>query len=246
MLSTPPASGSADPGSAGPGFAPGRVRRRRAAWLALSAAAAAGLLAGCASATSPQSGGTPAAGKSTQPAQGQGGTAPASPASPAGTGAAAPGLGSLTRCPASSLKVTVAASQAGAAMGSSYYPVDFTNTASTPCGLYGYPGVSFVTSGDGAAQPIGAPAQQNPQFGNVAVRLAAGGVAHAWLQVSQAGNYPSATCGPVTAHWLRVYAPGETQALYVNKTFSACSSNSVQLLTVMPVRPGQGVQGSTP
>jgi hypothetical protein len=50
----------------------------------------------------------------------------------------------------------------------------------------------------------------------------------------------------VTAHWLRIYAPGETQALYVNQSFSACSSHGVQLLTVMPVRPGQGVQGSTP
>jgi len=212
----------------------------------VAAVAAAGLLAGCASATSSQAGSSPATGKSTQPAQGQGGTAPASPASPAGTGAAVPGLGRLAPCQASTLKVTVNATQTGVAVGSSYYPVDFTNTASAPCGLYGYPGVSFVTSGDGAAQQIGAAAQQNAGFGKVAVRLAAGGVAHAWLQVSQAGNYPSTTCQPVTAHWLRVYAPGQTQALYVSQTFSACSSDGVQLLTVMPVRPGQGVQGSTP
>jgi hypothetical protein len=155
-------------------------------------------------------------------------------------------LGGLALCQPSSLRVTVNTSQTGVAMGSSYYPVDFTNTASSACGLYGYPGVSFVTSGDGAARQIGAAAQEKPGFGKVAVRLPAGGVAHAWLQVSQAGNYPSATCRPVTAHWLRIYAPGETQALYVNQSFSACSSHGVQLLTVMPVRPGQGVQGSTP
>lgn len=35
--------------------------------------------------------------------------------------------------------------------------------------------------------------------------------------VSQAGSYPSATCQPVIAHWLPIYAPGETQALYVNQ-----------------------------
>jgi uncharacterized protein DUF4232 len=257
MLSIPPASGSATSGSgtsgsatsgsaasgfAASGVAAGRARGRRAAWLTVAAAAAAGLLAGCASAPS-SPGSSPATGKSTQPAQGQGGTAPASPA---GTGAAVPGLGSLALCQASALKVTVNATQTGVAVGSSYYPVDFTNTASAPCGLYGYPGVSFVTSGDGAAHQIGAAAQQNPGFGKVAVRLAAGGVAHAWLQVSQAGNYPSKTCQPVTAHWLRVYAPGQTQALYVNQSFSACSSDGVQLLTVMPVRSGQGVQGSTP
>ena len=74
----------------------------------------------------------------------------------------------------------------------------------------------------------------------------AGGVAHAWLQVAEAGNYPAATCQPVTAHWLRVYAPGETQALYVSHAFDACSSDSAPLLTVMPVRSGQGVQGTTP
>jgi Domain of unknown function (DUF4232) len=246
MLSTPPGPGSAGSGFVGSGLVPGRARGRRAAWLAVAAAVAGGLLAGCASATTPQAASTPAAGKATQPAQGQGGTAPASPASPAGTGAAVPGLGGLALCQPSSLHVTVNTSQTGVAMGSSYYPVDFTNTASASCGLYGYPGVSFVTSGDGAARQIGAAAQENPGFGKVAVRLPAGGVAHAWLQVSRAGNYPSATCQPVTAHWLRIYAPGETQALYVSQSFSACASHGVQLLTVMPVRPGQGVQGSTP
>ncbi len=212
------------------------------AWLALAVTSAAGLLAGCAS-SSPTAGSTPAAGRSTPKAQGTGGT---TPASPAGTGTTAPGLGSLALCQPASLRVAVNASQAGVAMGSTYYPVDFTNTASSPCGLYGYPGMSFVTSADSTGRQIGAPAQPSPGVGKVAVRLAAGGQAHAWLQVTQAGNYPSAQCQPVTAHWLRVYAPGETEALYVNQPFSACSSAKVQLLTVMPVRPGQGVRGSTP
>jgi hypothetical protein len=106
--------------------------------------------------------------------------------------------------------------------------------------------MSFVTAGNGSGSQIGAAARQNPSFGKVPVKLAAGGVAHAWLQVAEAGNYPAATCQPVTAHWLRVYAPGETQALYVSHAFDACSSDSAPLLTVMPVRSGQGVQGTTP
>jgi hypothetical protein len=85
-----------------------------------------------------------------------------------------------------------------------------------------------------------------PAGGATPGKPAAGGVAHAWLQVAEAGNYPAATCQPVTAHWLRVYAPGETQALYVSHAFDACSSDSAPLLTVMPVRSGQGVQGTTP
>ncbi len=227
MLSTPPASGSIS----------GQARGRRVAWLAVTAAAAVGLLAGCASSSSPQAGRTPAAGKTTPKAQGTSGTPTAS---------SAPGLDGLALCQPASLQVTVNASQAGATVGSTYYPVDFTNTATSTCGLYGYPGMSFVTSGDGAGRQIGAAAQQNSGFGKVPVRLNAGGVAHAWLQVTQTANYPSATCEPVTAHWLRVYAPGETQALYLNHSFSTCRSVSVQPLTVMPVRAGLGVQGSTP
>src|SRR5580704_5489385 len=77
---------------------------------------------------------------------------PASPAPTAGTGAAPSGSASpaVQACRAGSLTITLDASQAGGAAGSSYYPLDFTNTASTACAMYGYPGVSFVTAGSGA------------------------------------------------------------------------------------------------
>ena len=165
---------------------------------------------------------------------------------PAGTGSPASGIAGLPACRSASLQVTVNASQAGGAAGSTYYPVDFTNTSSSACSLYGYPSVSFVTADSSAGRQLGAAAQENPGFGKVTVNLAVGRVAHAWLQVAEAGNYPAATCQPVTAHWLRVFAPGETEALYVNHAFNACSSASAPLLTVMPVRSGQGVQGTTP
>jgi hypothetical protein len=245
MLTTPPATPLT------PGRNSGWARGRHAVSLAATTIAAAGLLTACASASTHQTATTsnrPAGGAATSGGKtaAQGGT---TAASPAGTGS--PGTGSsrtagLAICQPASLQVTVNVSQAGGAAGSTYYPVDFTNTSSSPCGLYGYPGMSFVTAGDGGGRQIGAAAQQDPGFGKVAVRLAAGGMAHAWLQVTQAGNFPASTCQPVTAHWLRVFAPGETQALYVNHAFDACSSASTPLLTVLPVRPGQGLQGSTP
>ncbi len=223
----------------------GRSRGRHAVSLAVTAAAAAGLLAGCASASTHQAGTAPAGGAATS------GGKTATPGgnsatSSAGTGSASSGTAGLPLCQPSSLRVTVNAGQAGGAAGSTYLPVDFTNTSRSPCGLDGYPGMSFVTAGDGSGHQIGAAAQENPSFGKVPVRLAAGGVAHAWLQVAEAGNYPAATCQPVKADWLRVFAPGETQALYVSHAFDACSSDSTPLLTVMPVRSGQGVQGTTP
>ena len=246
MFTTPPATPLSTGLSTGPGTGrnSGRSRGRHAVALAVTAAAAAGLLAGCASASTQQAGTAPAGGAATS--GGKTATPGGNAASAAGTGSAASGTAGLALCQPSSLQVTVNASQAGGAAGSTYVPVDFTNTSGSPCGLYGYPGMSFVTAGDGSGSQIGAAAQENPSFGKVPVQLAAGGAAHAWLQVAEAGNYPAATCQPVTAHWLRVYAPGETQALYVSHTFDACSSSSAALLTVMPVRSGQGVQGSTP
>jgi hypothetical protein len=204
------------------------------------AVAAAGLLTGCGSAQAPQPASTGGTASSQQTQQ-----AGASSSASAGP-STVPGFGGLTVCQSAALKVTVDTSQAGGAAGSVYYPVNFTNTSGAPCGLYGYPGMSFVTAGGSAGQQIGAAAQRDPAFGDLSIRLPADGVAHAWLQVAQAGNYPASACQPMTAHWLRVFPPGDTAATYVGVSFSACASASAQLLTVTPVRSGQGVRGVTP
>lgn len=212
---------------------------------AVMAVAAAGLLAACASVTTsstasaPHTAGarTPHASTSSSGAKKGSGTSRQSGTS---------GTAGLTACQATALRVAVNAGQAGGAAGSTYLPVTFTNTSNSACGMYGFPGVSFVSADDGAGRQIGAAAQENPQFAKQSVKLPAGGVAHAWLQVAEAGNYPASSCGPVTAHWLRVFAPGNTAAIYVSHSFDACSSSSTPLLTVMPVRAGQGKQGITP
>jgi hypothetical protein len=171
-------------------------------------------------------GGSPTAGVSPSP----------SPASVAG----------LAACKTSSLKLSVDNSQADGAAGSTYYPVDFTNTSAAECALTGYPGVSFVSAANGTGRQIGAAAQRDPQFDSVVVRLDPGGHAHAWLQVAEAGNYPASTCQPVTAHGLRVYPPDETAASYVTQEFNACASTSATVLTILPMRAGVATRGSTP
>jgi hypothetical protein len=210
---------------------PGRGRRAVPLAAAVTVATA-GLLTACGSTPAPQ-GTQAAAGAST-------------PTGAHGASSTAPGVAGLATCRSAALKVTLDANQAGGAAGSTYYPVDFTNTSGAPCGLYGYPGMSFVTAAEGAGHQIGAAAQRNPAFGKLSVRLPAGGAAHAWLQVTQAGNYPASVCRPVTAHWLRVFAPGDTVARYVDVSFSVCASASAPLLIVMPVRSGRGVRGVTP
>lgn len=246
MLTISPAIPPGPPGPPGPptpsaargGPAMVRVLGRRVVPLAVLALATASLLAGCASTS------THSAASAASTGSGTAGTATAAASSGGGSGSS--GTAGLAVCRSASLRVTVNVRQAGGAAGSTYYPVDFTNTSRSACGMYGYPGLSFVTAASSAGRQIGAAAQRNPQFGKQTVRLAADGVAHAWLQVAQAANYPASACQPVTAHWLRVFAPGETVASYVNESFDACGSANTPLLTVMPVRAGQGVQGTTP
>lgn len=203
-------------------------------------AATAAMAAGCGS-----SGGTTAAQSAGPSSAGSGSASASAPA--ASTPAASPSRSTasgLAACETSALSVTLASDQGGGAAGSTYVPINFTNTTGAACGLYGYPGVSFVTGPAGTQ--IGAPATRAPNVSPVSVMVASHATAHAWLQLVQAGNYPPATCHPVTAHWLKVYPPGNTAASYIGHSFPACSSGKVTVLTVMPVRTGAGVQGQVP
>jgi Protein of unknown function (DUF4232) len=221
----------------------------RIAWLA-AAAAASSLVAACGT-TAP---GQPAAPTATVTVTTSAPSAPASSpaassgvtATPSASSVASGGAGGLAACSTAALRITVDDSQAQAGAGNAYYPLNFTNTSGSACEMYGFPGVSFAASATAAGQQIGAAALRGTAFTKVAVRLAPGQAAHAWLKVAVAANYPAATCKPVTAHWLRIYPPGETAAGYVSHTFSACTSASAVLLTVLPVRAGQGVAGVTP
>jgi hypothetical protein len=158
-----------------------------------------------------------------------------------------PGSGAgLAACRSSSLVMTIDLSQANAAAGSTYYPLNFTNRSTKACEMYGYPGVSFVTAASGAGRQIGAAALRSTAFTKLAVRLAPGASAHAWLKVTVAANYPASTCDPVTADWLKVYPPEETVAGYVSQTFSACGSADAPLLAILPIRAGKAAAGVTP
>lgn len=214
----------------------------RAVRLAAVSVASAGLLAACGTAHAPQPAPPTANGTGPGHQTPRAGSSMSPPTGPS----TVPGPGNLAVCPSAALRVTMDTSQAGGTAGSTYYPVNFTNTSAAPCGLYGYPGISLVTAAGSAGQQIGAAAQRDPAFGDLSVRLAAGGVAHAWLQVAEAGNYPASACQPVSAHWLRVFPPGDTVASYVDVNLSACASASTPLLTVTPIRSGQGVRGVTP
>jgi hypothetical protein len=148
-------------------------------------------------------------------------------------------------CGTADLKVTVVTADGGAAAGSVYYPLNFTNVSGSPCVLDGYPGTSFVTSPSGSE--IGSPASKNPVVPPAPVTLAPGATGHATLQVVDAQNYSAATCDPVTAHWLRVYPPGQAAPAEISFTTQVCSaqvSGSLgSSLTVDAIKAGEGKAG---
>jgi hypothetical protein len=246
----------------------------RAALLAGAAVAASLVLVACGSPSpsQPAGGGDPpaATGQPAVPTSAPAATAPAAttpgatapnittpntttpagvPSKPVTVPSSAPASGGgavLAACRSGSLAMTIDLSQANGAAGSTYYPLNFTNRSTKTCEMYGYPGVSFVTAGSGSGKQIGAAAQRSTAFTKLAVRLGPGSSAHAWLKVTVAANYPASTCDPVTADWLKVYPPEETDAGYVSQTFSACGSASAPLLTILPVRAGKGAVGVTP
>lgn len=201
------------------------------------------LAAACAS----NNGGTAATGPASSSAPGSHGASASSGAPQPGSSApaATPAAGTAA-CTTGSLKATVVTGAGGAAAGSTYYPVNLTNTGSSSCALFGYPGVSWVTGPSGSQ--IGQPAKRNPVVAPSTVVLGPGQTAHVTLQVVDAQNYDKSTCQPVTAHWLKIFPPGQYTALYVKFSALTCSAklpgNLGSPLTVDAVKAGQGKAGA--
>ena len=162
-------------------------------------------------------------------------TSPASTAAsptPAATPAAAAGP---APCPTRSLKAKIGISQGTA--GSVYTVIDFTNIGTVTCTLYGYPGVSLA--GGTPVKQIGLAAAESKITPRTLVTLAPGAVANALLQIGDAGNFPAAKCGMVTAHYLQIFPPNQTTPIYLSFTSPTCSK-PVQTLNVSVMVAGAG------
>ena len=200
----------------------------RAARLTLMVAAliCTAAVAGCASAGSSQpaaSGSTPAASPSAPAASSSNTPAVVAPSSSAaGTPA----------CATSALQVKLGSSDGYA--GGVYVVIDFTNTSGSSCTLFGYPGVSLVTGPP--YKQIGLAAKRSTSTPKKLVTLAAGATASAQLQIVDALNFPSATCGPTKATALKIYPPNQTEPVYLPNTSSGCTK-PVQIMYIGAVRP---------
>ena len=217
-----------------------RAARRLSAAAALLCTGA--LAAACGSTSSNSSAGSKASTAATAPSSA---ASSATPTTRVTTLPTPPSSPSAPGCSPADLSATVNSSPGGAAAGSTYYPLNFTNTSKSSCYLYGYPGVSFVTGPSGSQ--IGVPASRNPAVAPSTVILPPGGTAHVTIQVVNAMNYSKSDCKPVTAHWLKVYPPGQFTALYVKFSSLTCSAQLPAKLgsplTVDAVKGGEGQPG---
>lgn len=142
---------------------------------------------------------------------------------------------SAPACATSGLVVWLNTNGNGAA-GSIYYTLEFTNLSGHACTLSGYPGVSAV---DLSGHRIGAAAKRDTANTPHTVTLGTGpnaSAATATLRIVENLNFPSSTCGPVTAAGLRVYPPNQRASKIVPFPFGACSKSADGVLSVRAVR----------
>lgn len=181
---------------------------------ALACLAALAALTACSSSSSSS---TPA------PASSATGTAPSPSASPTAVGAPA--------CANGTLQVKLGESEGYA--GGVDQAIDFTNTSGASCTLFGYPGVSLLSS---THAQIGLAAKRGTTVPPVKViTLAPGATATAQLQIADALNFPTATCGPAQAADLRVYPPNQTVAVLLPEQSKGCTK-PVQVLLIGAVQ----------
>jgi hypothetical protein len=112
------------------------------------------------------------------------------------------------------------------AAGSIVYTLEFTNLSGHRCTLHGFPGVSAINL---RGRQVGKPAVR-VSFGKAkTITLKNGAGAEALLKVAESGNFPPATCGPVTAAGLRVFPPNQKTSRTIPFPFGMCSKGSSNL-----------------
>lgn len=144
-------------------------------------------------------------------------------------------------CATSGLEVWLGLGVGGAAAGSNFYPMEFSNVTGHTCHLSGFPGASAIYQG----HQVGSPARwvMSPFFPERTVILAPGATAHTVLQIANVANFPPSKCGPVIATALKVYPPGQFSATFVPFSFRACSVKGTIFMNVQYIQPGAGVPG---
>ena len=142
---------------------------------------------------------------------------------------------------------------AGAGMSQNHTGLQLRNTGTSPCTIYGYPGVSWVRGASGIQTGAAAVRQPDPGGTETTVTLAPGALASAPLDIVDAAVIPPSECKPVAVRGLRIYPPGQKAALFLPLPTAAGGYGECSLPTKSPtlmigyleagVQPGGGAQG---
>ena len=223
------------------------------ALLAVPLLAAGVLAAGCAASSSTSSTAVSASSPSGASSASASATGAASSAASAGASSSVAAALGTSACTSADLKVSLGGG-AGAGMSQNHIGLELRNVGSSPCTLYGYPGVSWVAGADG--HQVGAAAERQSDNSGSAegtVTLAAGALASAPLDIVDAAVIPPSECKPVAVRGLRVYPPGEKAALFLPLATASGGYGECSLATKQPtltigylqagVQPGGGDVG---
>ncbi|TDD37946.1 DUF4232 domain-containing protein [Saccharopolyspora elongata] len=127
----------------------------------------------------------------------------------------------------------------GAAAGTAYRPLIFTNTSGHRCVIQGFPGVSYVGGNDG--HQVGAAASRVDEKGPP-ITLEPGEQASAVIGYVAVENYEPENCRPEPVRGLRIYPPQETASMYIEFDYAetGCTNDKVHQLSVQTMKPGRG------
>ena len=207
--------------------------------------------AGGASASSPST----AAGASSGPSSAGASSSASSGASASASSAASATVtltGGTPACTSAHLQASLGGG-AGAGMSQNHTGLQLRNTGTSPCTLYGYPGVSWVRGASGVQTGAAATRQADPNGTEKTVTLAPGALASAPLDIVDAAVIPPSECKPVAVRGLRIYPPGQQAALFLPLPTAAGGYGECSLTTKSPTlmigyleagaQPGGGSQG---
>jgi len=204
------------------------VKTIRHALITVATAGTAVVLAACGSTATPAAAPTPSSSASTPaPTSTPASTSPAS--SPVrNVQAPAPGPGAAN-CHAADLTVAIVEGD-GAGMSQDRVNVQFTNKSAKDCALQGSPGVSFVREN---GIQVGEPAKREAKSEGEALVLAPGRSVKSPLTIVSFGAFDQSKCKPLATEGLRIYAPGDTAAMFIAQPgVQACSALGESQMTV--------------
>jgi hypothetical protein len=140
-------------------------------------------------------------------------------------------------CTTANLVVWVNVDEGQGALGTWYYPLEFTNVSNHTCRLRGYPGVSATNAtGKQLGDAAGLQADWPPAW----VNIGAGRTVHALFGYG-AAEVSTANCKPKTASYLKVVPPNQTTPLHAFFDFPTCTLPHHTDLFVSVIRPGSAI-----